>query len=113
MSSSLIVTLIGMAVVFVAMSLFYLSMHVLTAVTREKTEHAEDLQQEQADGMASGVSASTRPAALRAAAVAVALARAEQESLAGSTEAYGFVTSSPWRDYYRQRQLNYSRGRLD
>jgi Na+-transporting methylmalonyl-CoA/oxaloacetate decarboxylase gamma subunit len=88
LSASLFVTLIGMGVVFLAMSFFYLSMQVLTRWARDRSE----------------APAAADDGALQAAAIAVALARSERLE-AGEIEAEAFESLNPWRDFYRQRQL--------
>lgn len=102
---SLLVTGVGMAVVFVAMALFYGSMELLAAVFRprprdRKVPGAQPLSED---------SSSPR---LRAAAVAIVLARARQSS----KKAWPSTSpqpSSPWGEYHRQRQLGPGRrGRI-
>ncbi len=71
---SLLITVIGMTLLFIALAILYGMMYLMTAVLRDPapapTEAAEEptgTEQEQ-------------PAVLRAAAIAVALARAQQET---------------------------------
>jgi len=109
--NSLVLTVIGMAVVFVAMSLFYISMRLLTAVTQEK----QPLPDTQPDLSTSPVQPQQqdRSIELRAAAIAVALARAEAAESAPAGLYAGDHPSTLWGAYYRQRQLRPGgRGRL-
>jgi Na+-transporting methylmalonyl-CoA/oxaloacetate decarboxylase gamma subunit len=102
---SLLVTAIGMAVVFLAMALIYGAMQLLTAVARDRrNEQAEPTSPppvETSEG--SWASDDDR---LRAAAVAIALARARgvaiQQVPSGET--------TPWGEFYRRRHLG-ARGR--
>ena len=93
LSATLLITGIGMGVVFVAMSLFYLSMQALTRWTRDRSESRPALTSAAADN-----------GKLQAAAIAVALARSERRE-AAEIEEEDFEPFSPWRDFYRQRQL--------
>ncbi len=109
---SLVITLIGMAVVFVAMALIYGSMQLLTAVAKDKVkqdrppasqldEPAEARQPDDADR-------------LRAAAIAVAVARARRTRNTGSATSSPVPSTTPWGEYYRHRQLAAGgRGRID
>lgn len=118
LTTSLLVTGIGMAVVFVAMALFYASMHLLTALVRDKPER--DIQAdtgtriEEETGPPIAASGPDRNAPLRAAAIAVALARAETSEQKTAGDDHGTTPPvSHWGDYYRQRQLRPgSRGRI-
>lgn len=106
--ASAVVTAIGMAVVFVAMALFYLSMHVLTGLARDRVRPAP------AEAPTPPVDM-PRSDARRAAVIAVALARAEQAERAWQppADSVEFESCSPWRDFYRQRQLRpEGRGRI-
>ncbi len=111
LTSTLLVTVIGMAVVFVAMSLFFASMHLLTALAKDKPEQPVQPTEDNAPTpppAASDDSSIRR----RAAAVAVALARAQLERRPPAADA-GSPEATPWGDYYRQRQLRPSgRGRI-
>ena len=111
MISALLVTVIGMVVVFVAMALFYVSMHILTGVTRDKDKRGGE-----ADSGSISEDTSDRSGRaldrLRTAAIAVALARAtsnvEPEEPAELTS-----QNTPWGDFHRHRQLWLSgRGRI-
>jgi hypothetical protein len=117
LTSSLVVTLIGMAVVFFAMSLFYASMHLLTALFKDKRKESRDDWSLPAGkdtvGTPGSQADSLGRARLRAAAIAVALSRAELE---GGQKAAGLTqlaASTPWGKFYRYRQLRpNNRGRI-
>lgn len=118
LATSLLVTGIGMAVVFVAMALFYASMHLLTALIRDNP--ARDVQADtravigKEVNSAIGANEPDLGAPLRAAAIAVALARAEigGQQTADSKLGTG-LPFSHWGEFYRQRQLRPdSRGRI-
>ena len=106
-SASLLITVIGMAVVFVAMGLFYASMHLLTALFRDRgDEKAEPVTVEKENELPMGDP-------LRAAAVAVALARAELPTVGDPFAELTISSISSWGDFYRHRQLRPTgRGRL-
>jgi Na+-transporting methylmalonyl-CoA/oxaloacetate decarboxylase gamma subunit len=107
---SLLVTAIGMAVVFLAMALIYGAMQLLTAVARDRkqepVEPASPLPVETSEGnRASDVSR------LRAAAIAVALARTQGMGVQGAPcRASTSGETTPWGEFYRQRHLG-ARGR--
>ncbi len=107
--TTLVLTLVGMAVVFVTMSLFYGSMRLLTSITGKRPTEQAGPTMEPDIGRSPDTSKR-----LRAAAVAVALARAEMDEAqhgAGQPSTPGRET--PWGDYYRQRQLRPGdRGRI-
>lgn len=94
---SLFITIVGMAVVFLAMALIYLSMRLLTAMARDKPRRE-----------AVGQSVSPDPhderkeSRLRAAAIAVALARAR---LTTEETVEGAAAMTSWGEFYRHRQL--------
>ncbi len=104
LSTSLLVTLIGMAAVFLAMALIYASMRVLTTLARDKKEDEPKAETEPEPSTLT----QDRGRRLHAAAIAVALAQAERyESLGMDTG------SAPWGEFYRHRQLRPSgRGRI-
>jgi len=98
--TTLIVTLIGMAVVFAAMGLILGSMALLTRLAGDRPGPQSANHDRPAVPSESDATAATQ----RAAAVAVALARARQ-----SGEQEGFDAEplhTPWGDFYRRRQLH-------
>lgn len=108
LSTSLFVTLIGMAAVFLAMALIYASMRLLTALARDKREDEPQAGTEPEPTTL----AQDRGRRLNAAAIAVALAQAERdESVSMRTRVA--TESAPWGEFYRHRQLRPSgRGRI-
>ena len=93
---SLVVSGIGMLMLFLALILLYGLMYLMTTFIKDRTD-----EQEQGAG---GRGQEARSRRLRAAAIGVALARAEQESVAVSTLA-GEEPISSWRALHHQRQL--------
>ena len=93
---SLVVSGIGMLMLFLALAFLYGLMYLMTTFIKDRAEA-----QEQGAGDRGQEARSRR---LRAAAIGVALARAEQESVAvGLPEAEEPVSS--WRALHHQRQL--------
>ena len=109
--NTLVLTVVGMAVVFVAMSFFYVSMRVLTAATQEKEASQKGPQNDEETPAATSPSDPRRE--LQAAAIVVALARADSATpLPADLYADDLQTTS-WGAYYRQRQLRPGgRGRI-
>lgn len=102
---SLVVSGIGMLMLFVALSMLYGLIYLMTAVIREKPGPA--VQPAPIPGHVPGAGGlEARQRKQRAAAIAVALARAElgllPDSPSGVTEALG---ASPWRALHHQRLL--------
>jgi Na+-transporting methylmalonyl-CoA/oxaloacetate decarboxylase gamma subunit len=110
---SLLVTLIGMAVVFLAMALIYGSMQLLTAVAKDrKEERGEPMPPAPLDD--SEGQAVPSLGRLQAAAVAVALARARGAGIQGSASSKSDSETTPWGEFYRRRHLgSRGRGRMD
>jgi Na+-transporting methylmalonyl-CoA/oxaloacetate decarboxylase gamma subunit len=106
---SLLVTLIGMAVVFLAMALIYGSMQLLAAVAKDQKEE-QGVLIPPAPVDESGGQAVPSLSCLRAAAVAVALARARGAGIQGATSSESDSETTPWGEFYRRRHLG-SRGR--
>ncbi len=106
LSVSLLVTAIGMAVVFLAMALIYGTMQLLAAVARDRKEPAEPPLPPPVG--VSEAREATDVGRLRAAAIAVALARSQGQRTSSGTSANGETT--PWGEFYRQRHLG-ARGR--
>jgi Na+-transporting methylmalonyl-CoA/oxaloacetate decarboxylase gamma subunit len=105
--TTLIVTLIGMAVVFAAMGMILGSMALLTRLAGDKPGPKSAYHDRPALPSESDTAAATQ----RAAAVAVALARARQSGEQGDLDAEPLHT--PWGDFYRRRQLDpCGRGRV-
>ena len=93
---TLLISAVGMTLLFLALLLLTGLMFLLTAVTRERAEKP-----------AATPSPESGPDVLqaRAAVIAVALARAEQESSLAAPTATEESTSA-WRALHQQRQLN-------
>ncbi len=109
LTTSVLVTLIGMAVVFLSMALIYGSMQLLTAMTRD--------QENEKVGPAAPVPAGTAEGSersdvdrLKAAAIAIALARTQAMEIHGEGARAPSIGATPWGEFYRQRHLG-SRGR--
>jgi Na+-transporting methylmalonyl-CoA/oxaloacetate decarboxylase gamma subunit len=98
LSTSLIVTGIGMLMLSLALTFLYGLMYLMTAVLKDRPPRR---------GPAAGVEKPDEPGRedrLRAAAIAVALARAELERGAAGAPAAG-ETVSAWWAFHHQRQL--------
>ena len=100
---SLVVSGIGMLILFLALAFIYGLMYLMTTFIKDRAD-----EQEQGAGGRGQETGSKRQEArsrrLRAAAIGVALARAEQESVAvGLPEAEEPISS--WRALHHQRQL--------
>ena len=101
LATSLVVTGVGMLALFVALALLCALMYLMTTFIKDPPVATVKLDQE------------TPPAqegALRAAVIAVALARAEQElqassALPAASVLAGDQTSSAWHALHHQRQL--------
>ena len=103
--TALIVSAIGISLLFLSLILFYGIISLLTAVTRDKpatppgrTDSAEEQRDAPADR------------ALQAAAIAIVLARAEAEGEAGKTSASAPLASgdrdvTPWWSLHHQHRL--------
>ena len=96
LGTSLIVTGIGMLVLFLALAFLTGLMYLMTALIKDRTSVTDPMAEEPRDVKP------TQEAALRAAMIAVALARAERElsSVDGPDKA-----ASAWRTLHHQRQL--------
>ena len=96
---SLVVSGIGMLMLFVALALLYGLMYLMTAFITDRPKAVTETGEEGSRG-----AEEQRRSRLRAAAVAVALARAEQElSAIGAPGEEGAI--SPWRVFHHHRQL--------
>ncbi|HEY72352.1 MAG: hypothetical protein DRJ03_04295 [Chloroflexi bacterium] len=94
---SLIVSGIGMLMLFLALAFLYVLMYLMTTFLNDR-------QPETGAQETGGGKQETRSGMRRAAAIAVALARAEQEvSATGAPEERGTING--WRMLHRQRQL--------
>lgn len=98
LSTSLVVTGVGMLALFVALALLYGLMYLMTAFIKDPpvATLAPDEDAPPAPGIA-----------LQVAVIAVALARAEQELLAASAPPVD-ETPSAWRALHHQRQLTHN-----
>lgn len=104
---SLVVSGIGMLMLFLALVFLYVLMYLMTWITNIQAL-IKDRPAAVADGQRDKGTGEQRAMRWRAAVIAVALARAEQELGAiGAPEAEG--TSSPWRALHHQRQLTLNR----
>jgi Na+-transporting methylmalonyl-CoA/oxaloacetate decarboxylase gamma subunit len=104
-ATALVITVIGMTLLFLSLLLFYGLLSLLTATVKDRPSP-----------VAESASAPTQASAeevtvLRAAAIAIALARAEAEQGAGLTAAPPLDVAgtegqtSPWWAFHHQRQL--------
>lgn len=107
-TTALVIALIGMTLLFLSLFLFYGLLSLLTAVVKDRPVP----DQQKGEGRSGERETGTRPEeVLRAAAIAVALARAEAEVLPGPTmagvggEAGAEPAVSPWWSLHHQRQL--------
>lgn len=115
---ALVIAAIGMSLLFLSLAFFYGLLSLLTATVRDRSPAAAQSEQAAAQGEEGG---GREEAVLRAAAIAVALARAEAEHLASLTatpalDAVGTPRQeSSWWTLHHQRQLtlqqNARRGR--
>jgi Na+-transporting methylmalonyl-CoA/oxaloacetate decarboxylase gamma subunit len=110
-AAALVITAIGMTLLFLALAFFYGLMALMTAVVKDRPAvRAPSTEQEEGPGEAvpAGHGAD---ALLRAAAIAVAVARAEAEqgfNLVGIPAQEGTAAAdllSPWWALHHQRQL--------
>ena len=101
---SLVVSGVGMLMLFLALAFLYGLMYLMTALIKDRHETEEIESGERATG-SEGQESEIRK--LRAAAIAVALARAEQDlSPVGAPGALGAEEMvSGWRALHHQRQL--------
>ena len=115
MDDPLVISGIGILLLFLALALLYGLMYALTGLTRERPA-AGAKEEESATSLPSTLEgAAALPSTIegvlrrRAAAIAVALARAEREltgaSAPGAEEDIGRWRISPWRALHHQRQL--------
>ncbi len=96
LATTVIVVTVGMVLLFVALLLLYAMMYLMTTFIKDGSEVETVEQAPEVD---------ERALRLHAAAIAVALARAETElSPAGSPEEDGKL--HPWKQYHRHRVLN-------
>jgi Na+-transporting methylmalonyl-CoA/oxaloacetate decarboxylase gamma subunit len=106
--TALVIAVIGMSLLFLSLIFFYGLLSFLTAVVKDRP--APDRQKSEAS-RGEGARGTRPDEVLRAAAIAVALARAEAEERPGLTRAAGpGVTSaepaiSPWWSLHHQRRL--------
>lgn len=100
LSTSLIVSGIGMLMLFLAMVLLYGLMYGMTALLRDR-ESAES-----AGSTAGSVPQRAENGKQKAAAIALALARAELEAHP-LVPSEGRTESSPWRQYHHHRSLSH------
>lgn len=97
----LMISVVGMTLLFLALAFFYSLLSLLTAAIRDRSPGAEHAAAEPAED----------ETLLQAAALAVALARAESELTTGPTgasvrdEAATPLAVSPWWALHHQRQL--------
>ena len=110
-AAALVITAIGMTLLFLALAFFYGLMALMTSVIQDRpAARASSTEQEEGPGEARPVGPS-EDALLRAAAIAVAVARAEAEqgfNLVGTPaqeEAAATSLLSPWWALHHQRQL--------
>ena len=110
--TTLIVTLVGMAVVFATMGLILGSMALLTRLTGDRPRPMPaNHHHPEAPAKLGAPPPTYRQAQLRAAAAAVALARAQRNRELEESDAEPFHT--PWGDFSRWRQLHpCGRGRV-
>lgn len=107
-ANALVIALIGMSLLFVSLVFFYGLLALMTAVFRD-TSLADRRKTKARSGEEE--TGAHPEAVLRAAAVAVALARAEAEERSGPTilaapaEARAEKALSPWWSLHHQRQL--------
>ncbi len=95
LGTALVVTGVGMLALFVALALLYGLMYLMTTFIKDPPVATVELTAQEPPSAPGG--------ALRAAVIAVALARAEQEQ-ASSAPPVG-ETPSAWRALHHQRQL--------
>ena len=99
LNTALVVTGIGMLVLFLALAFLYGLIYLLTEITTDRPEA----------GAEEGAKTVARERRRQAAVIAVALARAEQElgatAVSEANAAAGRWRVSPWRAHHHQRQL--------
>ena len=104
---AMLISLVGMTLLFLALGFFYVLLSLLTKILRDRDSAAEPAEEQ----MPMGVPAMAPAEVLRAAAIAVALARAQAEENArfGSVPQPGETTAgpeiSPWWALHHQRQV--------
>jgi Na+-transporting methylmalonyl-CoA/oxaloacetate decarboxylase gamma subunit len=104
LTASLVVTGLGMLILFAAMALLYGLMVAMTALIRDRAT------EEASPPGGTGESGRKDRQKLRAAVIAVGLARAELE-WERDASARARTAASPWRQYHHQRLLNHPRDR--
>ena len=100
LTTSLVITAIGMTLLFLSLVLFYGILSLLTAITREKHSTGQ-LQEPKEDA--------PQERALQAAAIAIALARTEAEKRTGLDSSTATPSSegeiTPWWSLHHQQRL--------
>ena len=108
LTTSLVITAIGMTLLFLSLVLFYGILSLLTAITRERAREAEQQEPEEH---------APQHRALQAAAIAIAVARSEAAQGPGSAgeAAYAFAgtldVTSWWSMHHQQRLAGEKRPR--
>jgi Na+-transporting methylmalonyl-CoA/oxaloacetate decarboxylase gamma subunit len=108
LTTSLVLTAIGMSLLFLSLVLFYGILSLLTAITRERAREAEQQEPEEH---------APQQRALQAAAIAIALARIEtaqgpgSASEAASASAGTYDMTSWWSMHHQQRLAGEKRPR--
>jgi Na+-transporting methylmalonyl-CoA/oxaloacetate decarboxylase gamma subunit len=108
---ALIITAIGMTLLFLSLVLFYGMLSLLTAVIKDKPTPPAQRVVERDDGDTKEDRSRREESVLRAAAVAIALARAEMEQVSkfsagiATGEASTRQPASLWWSLHHQRQL--------
>ena len=105
---ALLISVIGMTLLFLALGFFYALLSLITKIFRDRDSAAEPTEEEQ---VLTAAPASAPGEVLRAAAIAVALARAqaEENDRFGGVPQPGETTAgpevSPWWALHHQRQV--------
>ena len=105
---ALLISVSGMTLLFLALGFFYVLLSLITKIFRDRDSAAEPADEEQ---VLTAAPASTPVEVLRAAAIAVALARAQAEENARSSgvpqpgETTASPEVSPWWALHHQRQV--------
>jgi Na+-transporting methylmalonyl-CoA/oxaloacetate decarboxylase gamma subunit len=114
LSIALLITVIGMSLLFLSLVLFYGLLSLLTTVTKDRPHLSAQHAAGKDNGQAVEEQGGEEEPVLRAAAVAIALARAEAEqglslTVASTTEEGSAGQQvSPWWSLHHQRQLTQS-----
>ena len=108
LTTALLITVIGMTLLFGSLLLFYGLLSLLTATVKDRPSTTAQSTEEKEGARQHEMS-------LRAAAIAIALARAEAEQRSGPPAVSGEVQSpsgivSPWWTLHHQRQLTPHQG---